>query len=180
MSVVTTAHRCHKCWSEQVALAHSRDLRACLRGEDGRSKVEAWGLLRLLVETKEVNEYHFSLVLKDGCGDVAAVSRLNALISEAGIKPNHVLATGLHAAWVQQHQQHQQWQQQMHAALGYAPPHAAHPHQPVVMMTPQPPAPPVPPAPRLVMQQPCARHVAADDGEGRIAVAPNARALLLG
>lgn len=90
-----------ECWSGQVALAHSRDLRACLRGEDGRSKVEAWGLLRLLVETKEANEYHFSLVLQDGCGDVTAVKRLDALIAESGIKPNHVLSTGLHAAWVE-------------------------------------------------------------------------------
>lgn len=63
--------------------------------------MEAWGLLRLLVETKEANEYHFSLVLQDGCADVAAVSRLDGLIAESGIKPNHVLSTGLHAAWVE-------------------------------------------------------------------------------
>lgn len=87
--------------SRRVALAHSRDLRACLQGEDGRNKLEAWGLLRLLVETKQVNEYHFSLVLQDGCDSVEAVRRLDALIAESGVKPNHVLSTGLHAAWVE-------------------------------------------------------------------------------
>ena len=87
--------------SRRVALAHSRDLRACLQGEDGRNKLEAWGLLRLLVETEEVNEYHFSLVLQDGCDNVEAVRRLDGLIEESGVKPNHVLSTGLHAAWVE-------------------------------------------------------------------------------
>ena len=87
--------------SRRVALAHSRDLQACLRQEDGRSMAEAWGLLRLLVETDEVNEYHFSLVLQDGCEDAEAVSRLEALMAETGIEPNHVLSTGLHSAWVE-------------------------------------------------------------------------------
>lgn len=87
--------------SRRVALGHSRNLRACLRGQDGRNKVEAWGLLRLLVETEDVNEYHFSLVLQDGCDDTDAVKRLEALMAESGVKPNHVLSTGLHAAWVE-------------------------------------------------------------------------------
>ena len=86
--------------TRRKALGHSRHLQECLeRGASGVA--EAWGRLRLLVETGEVNEYHFSLVLRDGCADAEAVLRLSEMMAEAGTEPNHVLVTGLHGAWVQ-------------------------------------------------------------------------------
>ena len=85
--------------TRRKALGHSRHLRECLeRGASGVA--EAWGRLRLLVETGEVNEYHFSLVLRDGCADAEAVLRLSEMMAEAGTEPNHVLVTGLHGAWL--------------------------------------------------------------------------------
>eukprot|EP01045_Picozoa_sp_COSAG04_P048318 COSAG04_NODE_18474_length_440_cov_2.002933_1_plen_119_part_10 len=64
--------------TRRKALGHSRHLQECLeRGPSGVA--EAWGRLRLLVETGEVNEYHFSLVLRDGCADAEAVLRLSEM-----------------------------------------------------------------------------------------------------
>ena len=64
-----------------------------------RGRAAAWALLERIVEDKEANEYHFSLVLHDGCRGVEDLECLTRLMKKAELGPNHVLDTGLHAAW---------------------------------------------------------------------------------
>ena len=82
--------------ARDLALRHTRALQRSLKG----GRVHGWGVLERLVNAGEANEYHFSLLLRDGCTTVEDVGRLSALMDEVELRPNRVLATGLHAAWV--------------------------------------------------------------------------------
>jgi hypothetical protein len=82
--------------ARDLALRHTRALQRSLKS----GRVRGWGVLERLVNAGEANEYHFSLLLRDGCTTVEDVGRLSALMDEVKLRPNRVLATGLHAAWV--------------------------------------------------------------------------------